>query len=145
MSLYYGHYYMMNDKYVNNKYTVMFIDMGASHTSVSIVDYLDHDIIVRARGTSSEINSDLIEGFVEDAIRKCAEEDIEEIESYEEKLEDVVSNLNFVNNRKKIKELKELCASGKQKVVSVNWDGGEEYENTCMLGESLLCRRHQHF
>lgn len=123
----------------------MFIDMGASHTSVSIVDYLDHDIIVRARGTSSEINSDLIEGFVEDAIRKCAEEDIEEIESYEEKLEDVVSNLNFVNNRKKIKELKELCASGKQKVVSVNWDGGEEYENTCMLGESLLCRRHQHF
>ena len=54
-------------------------------------------------------------------------------------------NLNFVNNRKKIKELKELCASGKQKVVSVNWDGGEEYENTCMLGESLLCRRHQHF
>ena len=141
MSLYYGHYYSMNNEYVDSNYTAMFIDMGASHTSVSIVDYHDHDIIVRARRTSSEINSDLIEDFVKAAVRKCAENDIEEIESYEEKLEDVVSNLNFINNRKKIKEIKEMCASGKQRTVSFTWDGGEEYENICTLWKSLLCRR----
>lgn len=132
LGLQYGQFTIMNEDGYKNMCTTLFVDFGASHTVFSVVQFYEKSMRLVMNLSTDMISSDKIDGaIVEKIIRKYVEEDEEGLEEADEEFEDVMSQMNIYNNRKKLEDFKILCSAGTTKQVTASWNGKEDYEGYC--------------
>lgn len=132
LGLQFGQFTIMNGDGYQNPLTTLFVDFGASHTVFSIVKFWNKSIELVANLSTDKISSENIDrALLENIIKKKVEDDKEGLEDAEEEYEQVVSEMNVYNNRKKLEDFKMLCSSDSVECVTAFWNGIEDYEGCC--------------
>lgn len=124
-------------------YTTLFVDFGASHTVFSVVQFSKNSMKLVMNKSTDMISSDKIDkAIVDNIIGKKVMDDKEGLKEAEETADEVMSQMNIYNNRKKLEDFKILCSAGTTRQVTASWNGLEDYEGYCRrFGKLFYCRR----